>query len=89
MDYAILTNKNGYTVFMIDKYIIRFKAPYSLEYYSSIKSWDNGYLTVMAKYSHNKNLEEEYIDLLSILDDLYIDKEKFLKSVKGVRIKND
>lgn len=89
MEYAILTNENGYTIFMIDNYKIRFKAPYSLEYYSSIKNWDNGYLTVMAKYQHNKDLEEEYIDLLPILDDLYIDKEIFLKSVKGVRIKHD
>lgn len=36
MEYAILTNENGYTIFMIDNYKIRFKAPYSLEYYSSI-----------------------------------------------------
>ena len=32
------------------------------------------------------SLEEEYIDLKPILDDLYIDPESFLKPIKKVRI---
>lgn len=31
MDYAILSNKDNYTIFEYEDYIIRFKAPYSLE----------------------------------------------------------
>ena len=53
MDYATLSNEEGYTVFEFENYRIRFKAPYSLEHYISVKEWNNGYLVVMAKYSHN------------------------------------
>ena len=48
--------------------------------------WDDGYLVVLAKYSHNPEPEEEYIDLKPILDDLYIDSETFLKPIKKVSI---
>ena len=65
---AILTNDARYTIFKYGKYTIRFKSPYSLEKYTQVKEWDRGYLVVMAKYSHN---EEEYIDLIPILENLY------------------
>ena len=52
-DSAFLSNKGNFTVFRYGNYIIRFKAPYSLERYTAIKEWDNGYLVVMAKYKHN------------------------------------
>ena len=48
-DSAFLSNKGYFTVFRYGIYIIRFKAPYSLEKYTAIKEWDNGYLVVMAK----------------------------------------
>jgi len=85
-DEAILTNKDGYTVFKYGDYNIRFRSPYSLECYVSVKEWDNGYLVVMAKYRHNTHPEEEYIDLIPILEGLYIDKDKFLSPIKKVRI---
>ena len=44
-----------------------FIAPYFLEYYTEVKEWDKGYLVIRAKYKHNKELEEEYIDLVPIL----------------------
>jgi hypothetical protein len=40
----------------------------------------------MAKYSHNKEPEEEYIDIKPILEGLYIDPVSFLKPIKKVRI---
>lgn len=86
MSCVILSNDNNFTIFKVDDYIIRFKSPYSLEYYSSIKEWDNGYLVVMAKYRHNLNMEEEYIDLVPILEDLYIDTNSFLESINEVKI---
>ena len=88
-DSAFLSNKGNFTVFRYGNYIIRFKAPYSLEKYTAIKEWDNGYLVVMAKYKHNQESEEEYIDLIPILEDLYILPEEFLKSIKDVKIEND
>lgn len=53
--------------------IIRFRGPYSLERFISIKEWDNGYIVVMAKFQHNTELEEEYIDMIPVLRDLSID----------------
>ena len=83
---AILTSDQKYTIFKYGKHIIRFKAPYSLEKYVSSKEWDNGYLVVMAKYRHNENEEEEYIDLIPILQALYFDVDEFLKPIEKVRI---
>ena len=40
----------------------------------------------MAKYSHNSQDEEEYIDLVPILEKLYFDVDEFLKPIKEVRI---
>ena len=83
---AKLSNQDGYTVFQFGKHTIRFRAPYSLERYTEIKEWDNGYLVVMAKYSHNANPEEEYIDLIPILKDLFFDVAAFLTPIKGVTV---
>lgn len=87
-DIATLGNDAGFSVFSFGNRVIRFKAPYSLERYTSVKEWDNGYLVVMAKYRHNSQPEEEYIDLLPILNRLYINGQEFLKPIKGVAIAN-
>ena len=85
-DEAILSSSDGFTAFSFGGYRIRFRAPYSLERYVDVVKWDDGYLVVLAKYSHNPEPEEEYIDLKPILDDLYIDSASFLKPFKSVRI---
>lgn len=83
---AILSSAGGFTAFSFGGYNIRFKAPYSLERYVDVVRWDDGYLVVLAKYSHNTEPEEEYIDLKPILKDLYLDSVTFLKPIKSVRI---
>ena len=83
---AILSNADGFTAFSFGGYNIRFKAPYSLERYVDVVKWEDGYLVVLAKYSHNTKPEEEYIDLKPILAGLYIDPTTFLKPIKSVRI---
>ena len=83
---AILSSGGGYTAFSYGGYNIRFRAPYSLERYVDVLKWDNGYLVVLAKYRHNAELEEEYIDLKPILDGLYIDSASFLEPIKSVRV---
>ena len=83
-DIATLGNDAGFSVFSFGNRVIRFRAPYSLERYTSVKEWDNGYF--MTKYRHNSQPEEEYIDLLPILNGLYINGQKFLKPIKGVAI---
>ena len=86
IEKAYLSNDKDMIKFQYGNKIIRFRGPYSLEYFTSIKEWDDGYLVVMAKYKHNQRLEEEYIDLVPILENLYIDVSKFLKPIKEVRL---
>ena len=43
----------------------------------------------MAKYAHNDQEEEEYIDLVSVLKNLYFDSSVFLAPIKKVRIADD
>lgn len=85
---ATLGNENNYTVFKYGDHVIRFAAPYSLEHYTEVKEWDKGYLVVMAKYKHNQKPEEEYIDLVPILQNLYFNADEFLEPIKGVRVTN-
>jgi hypothetical protein len=54
-----------------------------------VKEWDNGYLVVDAVYSQNKDkLVEDYIDLVPILEDLYIDPKIFLQPITSVEVDN-
>ena len=86
---AYLSNDKDMIQFRYGDKIIRFRGPYSLERFVSIKEWDNGYLVVMAKYKHNEKPEEEYIDLIPILKNLYFDTDEFCKQIKGVKVAND
>ena len=86
---AVLNSEKNFTVFRFDGHVIRFRAPYSLERYTKVKEWDQGYLVVMAKYSHNDKEEEEYIDLVPILENLYFDSKAFLAPIKKVRLSDD
>ena len=85
---ATLGNEKNYTIFKYGNHVIRFVAPYSLEHYTEVKEWDKGYLVVMAKYKHNQKPEEEYIDLVPILQNLYFNADEFLAPIKGVRVAN-
>lgn len=85
---ATLGNEKNYTIFKYGNHVIRFAAPYSLEHYTEVKEWDKGYLVVMAKYKHNQKPEEEYIDLVPILQNLYFNADEFLAPIKGVRVAN-
>ena len=73
---AFLSNKDKFTIFRYGKYTIRFRAPYSLEKYTDIKEWDEGYLVVMAKYSHKEESEEEsYKSQLLLLNHGFLTQE--------------
>lgn len=87
MDTAYLSNKGRYTIFKYGDTELKFIGPYSLERYENVVEWDNGYLVVMTKYSHNEDLEEEYIDLIPVLQNLYMDEEEFLSPIKRVEVK--
>ena len=82
---AYLSNNGEYTTFTFGGRTLTFLTSKSLERYTSVKEWDNGYLVVMAKYD-GCNEEEEYIDLIPILENLYFDVDDFLKPIQKVRI---
>lgn len=84
---AYLSNDGTYTIFSFGDSRLKFVVPYSLERYESVVKWDDGYLVVMAKYTHNKDAEEEYIDLRPILKNLYINPDEFLHPIKSVEVK--
>ena len=88
-DCAKLSNESNYTLFSFGNTRLKFAAPYSLQKYESVVSWDNGYLVVTAKYAHNSKAEEEYIDLLPVLKDLYINPDEYLKPIKRVEVSYD
>ena len=87
-DYAVLTNDGKYTIFEFNNQRVRFVTSDKLERYTKVVEWDNGYLVVMAKYKQNAEPEEEYIDLVPILQNLYFDADKFLEPIKGVKVVN-
>lgn len=88
MPNAILSNKDGFTVFSVGDTRLRFRAPRSLEHYVRVKQWDDGYLVVDAKYSHLSDPEEDYIDLVPILEDLHIDPKVFFSGIQDVEVSN-
>lgn len=86
MDTAFLSNNNEYISFKYGGKEIRFKGPYSLVKFDKVKSWDNGYMVVNAYYSHSSEPEEDYIDLVPILEDLYMNPDEFLKPIRKVEV---
>ena len=64
------------------------RGPYSLVCSDHMKEWDNGYIEVMTRFSHTEELIEEYIDLVPILRNLYIDPEKFLGNIEKAEVRN-
>jgi len=85
IDEALLSNDRRFTSFSFNGHTIRFRTSPRLERYTRIVEWDNGYLVAMAKYEGCEE-EEEYIDLIPILENLYFDAEKFLRPIKKVRL---
>jgi len=82
---AILSNDKGMTSFRYGDCNIRFRTPSILKRYIEVREWDNGYLVVMADYE-GMGITEEYIDLVPILRNLYINPDKFLQNITTVKI---
>ena len=82
---ALLSNQGDMTSFRYGNSNIRFRTPKRLKRYVDVKEWDNGYIVVMADYE-GLGETEEYIDLLPILKNLYINPQTFLKPIKSVKI---
>lgn len=83
---AVLSSFDRYTTFSHGGVTLTFRTCNGLEKYTKVKLWDCGYIEVMAKYRHRQEEVEEYIDLLPVLEGLYMDKTAFLSPIKEVRI---
>ena len=86
MNTAILSSFDKYTTFSFGGKTLTFRTCNGLERYTKVLQWDDGYIEVMAKYKNRKEEIEEYIDLIPVLEGLYMDKEKFLAPIKEVKI---
>ena len=81
---AILSSKGNYTSFSYGDNVIRFMTSPALMRYEKVLKWDNGYLEVIANY--NGKQEEEYIDLVPILENLQMDVSAFLAPIERVEV---
>ena len=86
-DTAYLSSKGRYVIFTFQNRTIRFMGPYSLVRIESIKEWVNGYLVVDVKYNNQQEDVEDYIDLIPILERMYINPEEFLAPIKKVEVR--
>ena len=84
--HATLSSSGDFTIFKFGTHTIRFRTSSRLVKYTSVKEWDKGYLVVDALYSNIPHVEEEYIDLVPILNNLYFDAECELAPIKEVSI---
>lgn len=89
LNTAFLSSSGEYTFFKFRDRVITFLTGKRLEKYTKILEWDNGYLVVLCKNKNEEVLEEDYIDLLPILDNLLIEANEFLEPIKEVEIRYD
>lgn len=86
---ATLSSHGDFSVFTYGDHVIRFRTSPHLERYTAIKEWDAGCIVCSAKYDNSAEDEEEYIDLVPILRNLYFDADTFLHPIREVRINYD
>lgn len=86
MGLAYLSNHDDYTTFSYGDRTITFLTGKRLRRYTDIKEWDNGYIVVQCTNKDDSS-EEDYIDLVPILKNLYFDPTVFLKDIEGVQLR--
>lgn len=85
-DTAVLSSFDKYTTFRYGSTTLTFRTCNGLERYTRVNLWDHGYIEVMAKYRQFDHEIEEYIDLIPVLEGLYMDKDEFLDPIRKVVI---
>ena len=83
---AQLSSRGRYTLFSHAGTRLMFIAPAPLERYLEVTEWDAGYLVVQTKYAVREEPIEEYIDLVPILRNLYLDPEDWCKGIDRVEV---
>lgn len=85
---AVIGNEKDITSFTWGGRVIRFRTSKHLLRYTEVVQWDAGYIVVKALYDNSPLEEEDYIDMIPILENLYMEPQEFLKGVEGVCIGN-
>lgn len=70
---AYLSNNGSYSYFKVGKEVVKFITSPYLEKYVKIKEWDKGYLVVDIKLSTKDNIDEDYLDIESIFEEICLD----------------
>ena len=83
---AILSSSGNMTSFTVDDCTIRFRTSDNLIRYEKVTKWDNGYIECLATYDNPLVTEEEYIDLVPILENLYFNPDEFLRGIERVTV---
>lgn len=83
---AYLSNDGEYSKFSFGDTKLTFLTSKNLEKYIEVKEWDNGYL-IVTKKNKGKSEQEDYIDLIPILENLYMEADKFCKPIKKVEVR--
>ena len=84
---AYLGCSGKYSVFAFNEYVIRFRTSSHLQKYSEIKHWA-WCLPLATAYYDTAGELEEYIDLIPMLRNLFIEPEVFLSPIKEVKLQN-
>ncbi len=84
---AVLTTSGQYTKFLFKDKTITFLHGKDLIGYLDVKEWKDGYLVVDC-LGKVKGKYEDYIDLVYILENLYMDPKAFLDGIDKVEIQH-
>ncbi len=85
--HAVLTSSGRYTKFIYKGKTITFMHGKDLLKYLRVKEWKDGCLVVDC-LGRVKGQYEDYIDMASILENLYMDPKAYLNGLQGVTIQN-
>lgn len=86
-DTAYLSCEGKYTSFRIGTYTLKFRTSDRLVRYVSVKEWDPEYGYIVVDVQHESmGVVEDYIDLLPMMDNLFLDPKKMLMPIKRVEV---
>ena len=83
---AVLSCDGPYPSFSFGGHDIRFRTPKNLVRYVDVRECNKCYLVVNAEYDGCPEPVEEYIDLVPILSNLYVDVDEFLAPIEEMAV---
>ena len=84
---ATLSSQGDMTSFTVGDLSIRFRTSRHLVRYEKVTEWDDGYIVCIAQYDNSPAPEEDYIDLIPILKNLYFEPKEFLSGIEKVEVR--